>query len=53
MSTGNDIAWKPIMACVGSGIAGLAIGALLLAPFIEKVKTEKLAEKHKDTKKSA
>ena len=42
MEEGKDIAWKPIMACIGTGIVGIAIGVFLLAPLVEKVKAKKL-----------
>ena len=47
MAQKNDIAWQPIMYCVGAGIAGLAIGTLLVAPMVQKMKAKKLAEQKK------
>ncbi|CAA0147871.1 MULTISPECIES: hypothetical protein [Flavobacteriaceae] len=49
MAQKNDIAWQPIMYCVGAGIAGIAIGTLLVAPMVQKMKAKKLAEKNKKT----
>ncbi len=45
MAEGNDIAWKPIAYCVGAGIAGILIGAFLIAPAIKKAKDKKAASK--------
>lgn len=47
MADGKDIAWKPIAFCIGAGIAGIAIGAFLVAPAIKKAKDKKLAAKKK------
>ncbi|PRP65859.1 hypothetical protein BST86_01515 [Nonlabens agnitus] len=33
----------------GAGIAGIAIGTLLVAPMVQKMKAKKLAEKNKKT----
>lgn len=52
MAEGKDIAWKPILGMVGTGLAGIAIGAFLVAPMIKKAKEKKLASKKKDDKKS-
>ena len=52
MAEGKDIAWKPILGMVGTGLAGIAIGVFLVAPFIQKTKVKKLASKRADTKKS-
>ena len=49
MAQKNDIAWQPIMYCVGAGIAGIAIGTLIVAPMVQKMKAKKLAEKKKAT----
>lgn len=45
MAEGKDIAWKPILGMIGTGIAGIAIGAFLVAPMIAKAKEKKLAAK--------
>lgn len=47
MAEQNDIAWKPILYCVGAGIAGIALGTFLVAPMVQKMKAKKLAEKKK------
>ena len=49
MAQKNDIAWQPIMYCIGAGIAGIAIGTLIVAPMVQKMKAKKLAEKNKKT----
>lgn len=40
----NDIAWAPILYCVGAGVAGIALGTFLVAPMVQKHKAKKLAE---------
>ena len=52
MAEGKDIAWKPIAFCIGAGIAGIAIGAFLVAPAIKKAKDKKLASKNKNGEKT-
>jgi len=47
MANSKDIAWTPIMYCVGAGIAGLALGTFLVAPMVQKMKAKKLVEKKK------
>lgn len=47
MANKNDIAWTPILYCMGTGIAGLALGTFLVAPMVQKMKAKKLAEKKK------
>jgi hypothetical protein len=47
MANSKDIAWTPIMYCVGAGIAGLALGTFLVAPMVQKMKAKKIAEKKK------
>ena len=47
MAQDNDIAWKPILFCVGAGIAGIALGTFLVAPMVQKMKAKKEAEKKK------
>ncbi|WP_198283129.1 hypothetical protein [Aquimarina agarilytica] len=47
MTQENDIAWTPILYCVGAGVAGLALGTFLIAPMIQKMKAKKEAEKKK------
>lgn len=47
----KDIAWAPITLCIGVGIAGIAIGAFLIAPAIKKAKAKKLAAKKKKGEK--
>jgi len=49
MAHNSDIAWKPIMYMVGTGVAGILIGTLLVAPMMQKAKAKKLAEKQKQT----
>jgi hypothetical protein len=44
MANKNDIAWTPILYCVG---AGIALGTFLVAPMVQKMKAKKLAEKKK------
>ena len=52
MAKETDIAWKPILICAGTGIAGIAIGTFLIAPMIQKAKAKKeLAKKATGTKK--
>jgi len=52
MEEGKDIAWKPILACIGTGIAGIAIGVFLLAPLVEKAKEKRTASLKEGAKKS-
>ncbi|WP_193361479.1 hypothetical protein [Aquimarina agarivorans] len=47
MTQENDIAWTPILYCVGAGVAGLALGTFLIAPMIQKMKAKKEAQKKK------
>ena len=47
MAQENDIAWTPILYCVGAGIAGLALGTFLVAPMVQKMKAKKIAEQKK------
>lgn len=47
MANSKDIAWTPILYCVGAGVAGLALGTFLLAPMVQKMKAKKEAEKKK------
>tara|TARA_R110002049_G_scaffold113040_2_gene263065 strand:+ start:32388 stop:32696 length:309 start_codon:yes stop_codon:yes gene_type:complete len=47
MANNKDIAWTPILYCVGAGIAGIALGTFLVAPMVQKMKAKKLAEKKK------
>jgi len=47
MAQENDIAWTPILYCVGAGIAGIALGTFLVAPMIQKRKAKQMAEKKK------
>lgn len=47
MTKNSDIAWKPIMYMVGTGVAGILIGALIVAPMMQKRKAKKLAENKK------
>ncbi len=47
MANKTDIAWTPIMYCVGTGIVGIAIGTFLVAPMVHKMKAKQLAEKKK------
>ncbi|EDP94663.1 hypothetical protein U8527_07190 [Kordia algicida OT-1] len=47
MGKNSDIAWKPIMYMVGTGVAGILIGTLIVAPWMQKAKAKKLAEKKK------
>ncbi|WP_170179740.1 hypothetical protein [Flavivirga rizhaonensis] len=47
MAKENDIAWTPILYCVGAGIAGIALGTFLVAPMVQKMKAKKIAEKQK------
>ena len=49
MANNSDIAWKPIMYMVGTGVAGILIGTLIIAPMMEKAKAKKLAKKEKET----
>ncbi|WP_430409236.1 hypothetical protein [Kordia sp.] len=52
MANNSDIAWKPIMYMVGTGVAGILIGTLIVAPMMQKRKAKKLAEnKKKETAK--
>ncbi|EDP96527.1 hypothetical protein U8527_10455 [Kordia algicida OT-1] len=43
MANNSDIAWKPIMYMVGTGVAGILIGTLIVAPMLQKRKAKKLA----------
>lgn len=47
---GKDLAWKPIAMCVGSGLAGIAIGAFLVAPFLKKLKDKKASKSSEGSK---
>ncbi len=47
MANGKDIAWTPILVCIGVGLAGLTIGAFAVGPAIYKRKVKKLAAKKK------
>ena len=47
MAQDNDIAWTPILYCVGAGVAGLALGTFLVAPMVQKIKAKKLAAQQK------
>ena len=47
MANKNDIAWTPILYCVGAGVAGIALGTFLIAPMMQKMKAKKLAEAKK------
>jgi hypothetical protein len=47
MANNKDIAWMPILYCVGAGIAGLALGTFLIAPMVEKRKAKKAASTKK------
>lgn len=47
MANNSDIAWKPIMYMVATGVAGILIGTLIVAPCIQKAKAKKLEEKKK------
>lgn len=49
MANNNDIAWAPILYCVGAGIAGLAIGTFLVAPMVQKMKAKKAMDNKKKT----
>ena len=49
MANNSDIAWKPIMYMVGTGVAGIVIGAFIVAPMMQKHKARKLAENKKQT----
>jgi hypothetical protein len=48
MANNSDIAWKPIMYMVGTGVAGILIGTFIVAPMIQKVKAKKLAAKKEE-----
>jgi hypothetical protein len=52
MANKNDIAWTPILYCVGAGVAGIALGTFLIAPMMQKMKAKKLAESKKPAKAS-
>lgn len=41
MATTSNIAWKPIAYCAGTLVLGLAVGALLIGPALEKRKQKK------------
>lgn len=43
MANKNDIAWTPILYCVGAGVAGIALGTFLIAPMMQKMKAKKIA----------
>lgn len=47
MATNKDIAWTPILYCVGAGVAGLALGTFLVAPMVQKMKAKKVADQKK------
>lgn len=47
MPNNKDIAWTPILYCVGAGIAGLALGTFLVTPMVQKMKAKKIAENKK------
>lgn len=42
---GKDIAWTQWAYCGGALLAGLALGALVVAPMWEKAKAKKAAKK--------
>jgi len=43
----TDIAWKQIGWITGTGIVGILIGTLIVAPMLQKRKAKKLDEKKK------
>lgn len=54
MAEGKNIAWKPILACIGCGVVGIGIGAFVIAPFFNKPTGNESADKDKkDDKKSS
>jgi hypothetical protein len=47
MANNKDIAWTPILYCVGAGVAGIALGTFLMAPMMQKMKAKKIVEAKK------
>lgn len=45
MANGKDIAWKPIGLCLGVGIVGLIVGALVAGPALQKYRAKRQAAK--------
>ncbi len=47
MAQHNDIAWKPIIYCIGAGVLGIALGTFMVAPMVQKRAAKKNAEQKK------
>lgn len=47
MAQHNNIAWKPIMYCIGTGVLGIALGTYMVAPMVQKMAAKKNAKQKK------